>query len=63
MIITAISRMRTLSAIRRRIRVRRQTVSLKSTARNLVEKAKCGWTELPPIAEYIPSASGYEASF
>ncbi|WP_282097099.1 molybdopterin dinucleotide binding domain-containing protein [Morganella morganii] len=30
----------------------------------LVEKAKeCGWTELPPIAEYIPSASGYEASF
>ncbi|EPU4434343.1 molybdopterin-dependent oxidoreductase [Morganella morganii] len=30
----------------------------------LTEKAKeCGWTELPPIAEYIPSASGYEASF
>ncbi|HEM6843749.1 molybdopterin-dependent oxidoreductase [Providencia rettgeri] len=30
----------------------------------LVEKAdECGWTKLPPIPEYIPSASGYEASF
>ncbi|MGF7483544.1 molybdopterin-dependent oxidoreductase [Providencia sp. SP181] len=33
-------------------------------SQTLVDKAnEYGWTKLPPIPEYIPAASGYEASF